>query len=104
MCGRRPEAVARVFLPLDELRRRDAMFDLLCDRDPNAMLQMVVMLHDSKDNPRIKHPYVRTTTAYACSQHLPDLERAAAKSPSWALVEINRGPDPTNRVSVGGGL
>lgn len=35
--------------------------------------------------------HVRISTTYACEQHKRDLEIAAAKGPSWALVEFDRG-------------
>lgn len=44
--------------------------------------------------------YIRASVCYACRACAPTMERALAKGPSWAVVEINRGPDPTNRVAV----
>lgn len=35
---------------------------------------------------------VRITDAYACRSHQSDLEKACARSPSWAIVEFDRGP------------
>jgi len=37
-------------------------------------------------------PFVRYATVTACSVHQKDLERTAAKAPSYVLVEIDRGP------------
>lgn len=37
-------------------------------------------------------PMVRFSTVNACKAHQADAERAAAKAPSWVLVEIDRGP------------
>ena len=46
--------------------------------------------------------FIRTTMAYACEQCAPAMERMLARDmPSSCVCDINRGPDPTNRVSVG---
>lgn len=37
-------------------------------------------------------PMVIVSTVAACKQHQRELERAAAKGPSWILIEIDRGP------------
>lgn len=37
-------------------------------------------------------PMVRFSTVNACSMHARELEREAAKAPSYVLVEIDRGP------------
>jgi len=80
-------------MPLDELRRRDPKFDALFAANPAVVAQMIVQMTDG--------PYVRVVTQYACPQHRRELEKAAARSPSWAIVELNHGPDPANRVAVG---
>lgn len=37
---------------------------------------------------------IRTGEVYACESHRRDAERAAAKAPSYAVVVIDRMPDP----------
>lgn len=43
--------------------------------------------------------YVRVSEAFACEHCRSELERQAAKAPSWCCVEIDRGPD--EKVQVG---
>ena len=93
-CSRRPVTSVRIFWPIDELVRRDPQFATLLQADPAMVMQMVVQMSDGKH-------YVRVSSALACPQHSSYLEKVAAKAPSWAVVDINRGPDPTNRVVVG---
>ena len=95
VCPSRPLAVIRVLVPVDELRKRDPVFDVMCDNDPVGMQNMFVQLTHG--------PHVLTTSAFVCKQHLPEAEKAIARSsPSWAVVEINRGPGVDN-PKVGGG-
>lgn len=94
-CRSQKVAVRAITLvPLDELRKRDPAFDLLATRDPAGMMKLLVPL---------KHgPHVRVSTAYACQACAPALEREAARStPSWAIVEFNRGPGPQKLVTGG---
>ena len=91
-CSNRPIAVGRVFMPMDELRKRDPLFDVLTDKDPAQVLQMVVQMTDG--------PYVCVSTAYACSTHRTELAKTLAKTPSWCIAELSLGPDPTNKVAV----
>ena len=46
-------------------------------------------------------PHVRLSCTYSCRLCQRDFERALARGPSWCVVDIHRGPDPLNRVSVG---
>lgn len=43
-------------------------------------------------------PAVKYSDAYACSRCSPALERQAARAPSYALIDIDRGPGPDNPV------
>ena len=61
------------------------------------VLDRTVMLRGSDGQ---AEPYVRLSVTYACSLCQRDFEKALAKAPSWAVVEINRGPDPTNRIQT----
>lgn len=43
-------------------------------------------------------PMVRFSDAVACMHHRKELESAAAKAPSFVLVEIDRGPGADNPI------
>jgi hypothetical protein len=96
-CGARPSLQARVFLPYDEAEKRGYVPSGAM-ASPDVLARTTLLREASGD----LRPYVRLSEAYACAQCRPAFERQLAKAPSWAIVEINRGPDPTNRVSLGG--
>ena len=92
-CGRPPMHRISVFIPKDELRRRDPDFALWEQIDPGGVAALTVQL---------KHGYhIRTSMVDVCDACLPTAERAAAKSPSWAVVNIQRAPRGV--MMVGGG-
>lgn len=97
-CGRPPAVRALVFVPLADARRL-GMFGMeeLTAAAAAAMLQTVVQLK----GPSGPVSYVRVSSAYSCKSCQPAFEKTLAKAPSWCVVEIQRGPDPTNRVVVG---
>lgn len=68
--------------------------------DPRAIAAIAPVLVAINENGEKKN-YVRISMVYSCRSCQKELEKALAKAPSWCIVEINRGPDPTNRVSVG---
>lgn len=98
-CSRKDGLSARLITlaPLDELRKRDPMFDLLAS-DPRGWPQLHKMLVQIRGADNKPIPYVRLATAYSCKACLPAAERAAAQGPSWIQVEINRGPGPLKTV------
>ncbi len=94
-CGRRPEVRAIVMCPFDEAVKRNmlpegAMFN------PEIMKLIVTVNEGGKPK-----PYVRISVTYACKSCQAEMEKAMAKGPSWCIVDIQRGPDPTNKVQVG---
>jgi hypothetical protein len=94
-CGRAPYVRAIVMAPFDEARKRGLLFGLT-DQQVMALLVRLKSGTDPKGE-----VFVRLTTSYACQACAPDFERAAAKHPSWAVVEINRGPTRTRPTSNG---
>jgi len=92
-CGRKDGLKTRfiTLAPLDELRKRDPMFDLLASdpRGAGTLAKMLVQIRGAENNPI---PYVRLSTVYACGACTPAAEKVAAKGPSWVQIEINRGP------------
>lgn len=97
-CGKRPSVRAIVMAPFDEVQKR-GMLPQGALINPSIM-QAIVPIKDAQGLPT---PYVRLSIAYACRTCQPAFERALAKAPSWCIVEINRGPNPTERVQVGYG-
>lgn len=82
--------------PLDEMRKRDPAVEVVMKTDPQAFFKMLVPLKGASGQPE---PYLRIATIYACGPCTPAAERAAAKGPSWCIVEINRGPGKDKVVS-----
>lgn len=95
ICKKPPLTRIRVLMPVDELRKRDPDFDMIAGINPEAIANMLVQTKSG--------PYIIVTTAMACKQCTPEAEKTAAKhAPSWAIVEISRGPGP-DKLVVGGG-
>ena len=75
---------------MDEMRKRDPLFDEVMAVDPAKFMALLI---------QTKHgPYVRVSTTFACKQCTPALERVVAKQPSWAIVDINKGPGPDKPI------
>lgn len=92
-----------VMMPLDELRKRDPKFDVIVARasvDPNAAQAFYSMLVQLKGGDGKPVPYMRMSTVYSCETCKHEFEKALAKAPSWAVVEINRGPGPDKIIST----
>jgi hypothetical protein len=98
-CGAPPTCVARVFMPLDEVVKQIGQTELgrLLVEKPDEFQSLCL------DLPQHGGVFVRASTAYSCRAHLPEMERQAAKAPSWCYVDIDRGPEvmERNRVVVG---
>lgn len=94
VCPLPPLTRVRILMPADELRKRDPLMEQLALVDPVAFAKL--LLHTKNG------PYIIVREIVACKQHTPELERAAAKTPSWCHAEINRGPGVDN-PTVGGG-
>lgn len=86
---------AIVFWPLKE-----CVSDGLCTEKQVPLLQdRLIQLRDPKTG--TVSWFVRYKTIYSCRQCQPRLEQELAHIKSYVVVDITRGPDPTNRVTVG---
>lgn len=100
-CSAKPTVRAIVMMSLDDAEKRG-----LAPPGSSKMpmlfpaLQPVLVQLREAGSPRW---YVRVSLAYSCSRCRAGFERELAKAPSWAVVEINDGPDSKNRVSLGAG-
>ena len=87
-CGGPPALKVHVFLLLSDMTaatREAVMFEIGMGR--------VAPVHGPRGMA------VRWTTKVACARCAPALERAAARgTPSWACVEIDRGPGPDSPI------
>ena len=85
-----------VMIPLDELKKRDPVYEAVAARaaiDPQAAQMFYGMLVPLETGAKgVPVPHIRVSTTYACEGCQKTLEKAAAKAPSWAVVEFNRGP------------
>jgi hypothetical protein len=97
-CGAKPLITCRIFMPLDEMVKANAEMIgrlLLDEKSAKHFMDQCIQTTSGV--------YVRTSTAYACKMHEKNLDQAAAKAPSWCIVEFNRGPG-ADKVVVGGPL
>jgi glutaredoxin len=99
-CGGPPAIQIRVFMPVDEMQRRSPnvlaalMADCMsCGED----LPTIALKSSPVADPK---PHLCVSNVFACDQCKATAEKAAAHGPSFAIIEISRGPDPTNRVVV----
>lgn len=91
-----PAAIrAIVMVPYDEAVKRQLVPP--GHEASQQVLDRTVMLRGSDGK---AEPYVRLSVTYCCTLCQRDFEKALAQAPSWAVVELNRGPDPTNRVQI----
>lgn len=99
VCGGSPSVRAIVMVPSDEVEKR-GMIPQGAGTVPQLFPELVPALVPIQDG-GTKRWFIRTSVVYSCSRCQKAFEAALAKTPSWAIVEINRGPDPRNRVQVG---
>jgi len=94
-CGKHPGVggiTVRSFIALSDLKSGDPkgwmVYQMMGDEKRAGI---TVLMKGSKGEPV---PYVRVMTVYACKTCRPAAESAAAKAPSYYIVDINRGPGP----------
>jgi hypothetical protein len=99
-CGGPPAIQIRVFMPVDEIQRRS----------PNILAALMVdCMSRGEDLPTTllrsspvadPKPHLCVSNIFACDHCKAAAEKAAAHESSFAIIEISRGPDSTNRVVV----
>jgi hypothetical protein len=94
-CGGPPAILIRVLAPFKELYRiaPDAV-RAMAHSDPARPGQLPIIR-------TIHGPMIKTSEIVACANCAQAAERAAAHGPSWVICEIDRGPDPKNRLVTG---
>ena len=100
ICANRPQVRAIVMVPLDEAEK-SGMVPPGATHNPAAFSQIAPAMLKLKESATSEKWYIRLSKVYSCRQHRRDMEIALAKAPSWAVVEINEGPDYNNRVVTG---
>ena|SRR5260221_14568497 len=95
-CGARPVMRAQVFAPFDECSKRGMLPEGALINP--AILQAVVQLKGASGQPE---PFIRLSVVYSCKMCQKAFEKQCARAPSWCFVDLEFGPDPTNRVVVG---
>jgi hypothetical protein len=98
-CGGRPSIRALVMVPSDDAER-SGMIPVGAGVAPHLFPQLAPVLVRLKDGGSDRW-FIRISKTYSCTLCQAALERTLAKAPSWAVVDISRGPDPHNRVQVG---
>lgn len=94
----RPITRIIVLMPLDEMMKRDQEIQLMALTRPDVLAPFLVKIRESHGSTKT---YFRVSVTYACKLCTRDAEKAAAKAPSWCIVEINRGPGPDKVISSG---
>lgn len=95
---KRPGAIRiRVFMPLDEAMQRA----------PNLIAAIMASNPDGPKVPTVKfkdgstvREFIKASDSAFCDHCKVEAERTAATAPSWAVVEIDRGPKDTVQVGV----
>lgn len=99
-CTRQPIGRIIVWAPLDEMMKRSEAVRLMAVAAPEKLLGQCQKFKESSSDYK-GALYVRMGVAYSCKSCFTELERTAAKAPSWAVVEINRGPGEQKTITGG---
>lgn len=84
-CHNLPVIQIRCFMHLDDfVERSPQLAAAIASSNPDGPFVPTV--------PMTFGPMVRFSTVAACRTHQSDAERAAARAPSWVMVEVDRGP------------
>lgn len=85
LCGGRPVIMIKVLVQHDEFVKQQPMLaSEIARTNPNGPYIPTF--------PTTYGPMVLVSKVTACRLHQKELEKAAAKHPSWCLIEIDRGP------------
>lgn len=94
ICGRPAVVRIKVLVQLAELtKRQPEMIAQICATNPDGSWTVPTV-------PTKYGPMVKVSDIGACENCRADAEKAAARGPSWAIVEIDRGPNPKEAVSA----
>jgi hypothetical protein len=88
------ELRAIVLIPYDEAMKRGMVPS--GDQASRELLSKVVAIKSGASG--VVEPHIKISTTYSCRLCRRAFESALAKAPSWAVIDINRGPDPQNKV------
>lgn len=92
-CGRPAAIRIKVLIELGELTKRQPEYVAqIMVTNPNGPYVPTI--------PTIHGPMVKVSDVGACDLCRADAEKAAARGPSWAIVEIDRGPVEKTTVPV----
>lgn len=97
-CGGPPAVKAMVFAEVKEAVKRGMMPPPMENGVINEAVVKTLVKFKGPSGPVL---HARLSQSYSCTSCRVDFEKALARAPSWCVVEINEGPDPRNRVSVG---
>ena len=95
-CGSSKVALRiKILAPLAEVTRRNPELIQRFALSETALVGLLSACVQTKNG-----PYVMVSDPCACQSCKRDLERAAAKAPSWCIVEFDRGPSENLLVAV----
>lgn len=97
-CSARPLNRTMVFMPLQDAIRQNSALEQLAIRAPGMVMEQVVQFKGTDGRPE---PYFRCSVTYWCKACSPQMERTAAKAPSYCVVEITKAPQEDKIISSG---
>lgn len=92
-CSRPPTVSVTAFVPAEEMDGIDPLWKTWPEADKQKLTVQFDPNHDG-----IGTPYVRWREVFACANCRSRAGRAAAKLPSWVVVEIKAGPQADRLV------
>ena len=101
-CQAKPSIRAIVMMPLDEAEKRNLVPAGAAKAPYLFPALQPVLVHIKSSDPKGEW-YIRISLAYSCTMCQKAFEKALATAPSYCIVEINRGPNSSNRVASGYG-
>ncbi len=98
VCGGPPAIRIRVFMPLEEAMKvaPELCAGIMASNPDGPYVPTVKMKNTSGS----EFQAMKASDCCFCANCKVGAEREAAKGPSWAIIEIDRGPDATNKVAV----
>ena len=97
-CGGRPSVRAIVMMECKEAVKHNMVPTYTGDQEIEAQVAATLVYLRGPSGP-VAH--FRLSTTYCCPRCRPTMERALAKGSSGLVVDIQDGPDATNRVVFG---
>ena len=94
-CGGPPAVRGITMIPLADAVKRGMLVGMTREFVKSLVVPLRERTTDKKGA-----PYLRIGVAYSCVGCRKEFEKTLARAPSWAVVEISEGPNPTEKVVI----